>query len=181
MNYLLRSPINLGLRFFLFIFGTISVPKSSSMKILLLVLTVLFSQLTLAQTQEQLPWMTNLEAAQKQARKEKKPVLLYFTGSDWCAPCIQLKEDFFSTDEFKTLTKDYLLVMIDIPRRIDIVSPEQLAYNKDILKRYNPERSFPMLIAYNHKGRKIGEVSGYSSLRDTFYHFELLEKIAENY
>ena len=151
------------------------------MRTFLLVLTVLFSQLTLDQTEEQLPWMTNLEAAQKQARKEKKPVLLYFTGSDWCAPCIQLKEDFFSTDEFKAMTKDYLWVMIDIPRRIDIVSPEQRTDNKDILKRYNPERSFPLLVAYNHKGRKIGEVSGYSSLRDTSYHFELLEKIAENY
>ena len=134
-----------------------------------------------AQTELNIQWMTNLEEAQKLARKNKMPLLLYFTGSDWCAPCIQLKEDFFDTDEFRSKTLDYYLVKIDIPRRIDIVSPEQLKYNKQVLKKYNPDQSFPLLIAYNHKGKVIGEVSGYSSLRDTTYHYDLLDKIAAKY
>ena len=151
------------------------------MRTLLIFLSILFTQSGWSQTQEKTQWMTNLEEAQKMAKKDKMPVLLYFTGSDWCAPCIQLKEDFLETEEFRAKTQGYYLVKIDIPRQIDIVSPEQLAYNKEVLKKYNSDRSFPLLIAYNHKGKKIGEVSGYSSLRDTTYHYELLDKIAYKY
>ena len=30
------------------------------------------------------------------AKKQNKPMLVYFTGSDWCKPCVKLKKDFFN-------------------------------------------------------------------------------------
>ena len=35
-------------------------------------------------------WMTDFEAAQVKAKAENKPMLLDFTGSDWCGWCIKL-------------------------------------------------------------------------------------------
>lgn len=125
-----------------------------------------------------LNWLTNLEDARKIAKKESKSILVYFNGSDWCAPCKMLKKDFFDSEEFKVKAEDLVLVMIDYPRRIDIISEEQMKYNKSILEKYNTEKTFPKLVGLNHRGKKIDEISGYSQLRDTSYHFKFLEKIS---
>lgn len=140
-----------------------------------LLLIALFCTAGNLQAQSNLKWYTNLEKAQKVAKKQNKPVLVYFTGSDWCAPCKTLKTDFFETERFASLAADVILVEIDIPRRVDIVSAEQLAYNKTIVAKLNKDKSFPKLIAFNSKGRKIDEVSGYGSLRDPVHYFALLE------
>lgn len=141
-----------------------------------LLLIALFCTAGSLQAQSTLKWYTNLEKAQKVAKKERKPVLVYFTGSDWCAPCKKLKVDFFDTQRFADLAADVILVEIDIPRRIDIVSKKQLAYNKTVVDRFNKDKSFPKLIAFTSKGRKIDEVSGYGSLRDPVHYFALVEK-----
>ena len=39
-------------------------------------------------------WLTNYDTAISKAKKQKKNVLVYFTGSDWCPPCKMLKTDF---------------------------------------------------------------------------------------
>jgi len=35
-------------------------------------------------------WMTDIDSALAKAKKEKKNVLVEFTGSDWCPPCIMM-------------------------------------------------------------------------------------------
>jgi len=42
-------------------------------------------------------WLTDLDAAKKQAAAEKKDILIDFTGSDWCGWCIKLDKEVFST------------------------------------------------------------------------------------
>ena len=37
-------------------------------------------------------WLVDFEAAKQQAAKEGKSILMEFTGSDWCPPCIALKK-----------------------------------------------------------------------------------------
>ncbi len=49
---------------------------------------------------------------------------MYFSGSDWCAPCKKLDEDFFHSEKLKTYANNYNLVMVDIPKRVDIISLE---------------------------------------------------------
>ena len=51
-------------------------------------------------------WITDYEAAKKQAAKEGKDILMDFTGSDWCGWCIKLKDEVFSTPEFKSWAKN---------------------------------------------------------------------------
>ena len=123
----------------------------------------------------ELKWLTNLEKAQKQAKKKDKPILVYFTGSDWCSPCKLLKEDFFDTSSFEELSKKFVLVEIDSPFRVDIISEKQMVYNKKVIAKYNKEKTFPKIVTLNHKGKVLGKISGYSSLRDTSNHFGFIE------
>ena len=125
-------------------------------------------------------WITNLDEAKIIARREKKLILLYFTGSDWCTPCVALKKDFFDTDEFAKYEDKFVMVYIDRPRRLDIITVEQMAYNKKIIARYKTT-SFPRMMILDSGGNKKGELSGYSSFntyQDTSHHFNLVKKYA---
>lgn len=82
---------------------------------LFLLMIVSFSILPAA---EGVKWFTDLPAAVAEATKSKKPLLVDFTGSDWCGWCIKLKKEVFDTAEFKTWAADkVVLVEIDFPRK----------------------------------------------------------------
>ena len=67
--------------------------------------------------------------------------------------------------------------MVDLPFRDDIISQEQRQKNKVLIKKYNPEESFPLIVALNKKGKEFNRISAYSSLRDTTMHFQFLESM----
>ncbi len=123
-----------------------------------------------------LDWLTNLEKAQKISKRTHKPILLYITGSDWCPPCKMLKKDFFYTKEFEEKASKFVLVMIDKPRRIDIITEKQMIYNDKIIARYNKEKTFPKVMILNEKGKVLGEIDGYNYLHDTTRHFALVNQ-----
>lgn len=63
-------------------------------------------------------WETNLNTAADKAIKENKPLLLFFTGSDWCGWCIRLQKEVLKTPEFADWAqKNVVLVELDFPRR----------------------------------------------------------------
>lgn len=63
-------------------------------------------------------WETNLDKAADMAIKQKKPLLLFFTGSDWCGWCIRLQKEVLKTPEFaEWAQKNVVLVELDFPRR----------------------------------------------------------------
>jgi protein disulfide-isomerase len=85
------------------------------MKKLLLALFLVIGSLT-TQAQE-LTWHTDINKA-IEASKGKKPLLLFFTGSDWCGWCIRLQKEVLKTPEFATWAKEnVVLVELDFPRR----------------------------------------------------------------
>ena len=45
-------------------------------------------------------WQTDFEKAKTEAKSEHKLILLNFSGSDWCGPCIRLKKDIFDSETF---------------------------------------------------------------------------------
>jgi len=131
-----------------------------------------------------LTWHTNLDVAKSIAQKNNKPILIFFTGSDWCAPCIVLKKDFFETEEFAKRAENMVLVMIDYPRRRDILTVEQLAYNKTMVEKFNKSKTFPKVVMLNSKAKEIGMLSGYSSFstyHDTSHHFTFVDKHLSNF
>lgn len=128
-----------------------------------------------------LNWFTDFEAAKLEAKNQKKPLLLFFTGSDWCAPCKMLKEDFFNTKAFKAKSEHMILVLVDMPRRIDVITPEQKEKNKQLVAKYNQEGSYPNVVGLTQNLEVVGQLSGYTLLRETDNHFQFIDSLIANY
>lgn len=73
---------------------------------------------TIAVNAQELKWYTNVNDAMKVSQKTKKPLFLFFTGSDWCGWCMRLQKEVFKTPEFtKWAEKNVILVELDFPRK----------------------------------------------------------------
>jgi protein disulfide-isomerase len=104
-------------------------------------------------------WMTDFQAAQEKAVEEEKPMLLDFTGSDWCGWCIKLKKEVFSKEAFQTYAAENLiLVELDFPRNKP-QSDELKAQNQALAEKYGI-RGFPTIILLSPEGEVIGQ-TGY--------------------
>jgi thioredoxin-related protein len=106
-------------------------------------------------------WQTDLSTAKEIAKSKDLPIVLVFQGSDWCAPCIKLDREVWSTDEFKTYAKNhYVMLQADFPRRKNnALSPEQKNKNKALAEKYNKNGIFPFVVVMNGDGEVFGETS----------------------
>ena len=126
----------------------------------------------------ELDWVATYKEALKKSKKENKPVLMYFTGSDWCGPCKILDKDLFHTEKFKALAdKDLVLLEVDIPRRTDIISADKMNENLYLQRKYKV-RAFPTLMMVNHRGKKIAEKKGYVM---TEYYYPFFQSVIGKY
>lgn len=74
---------------------------------------------------QELVWHNNMDTAMEISKKSKKPLMLFFTGSDWCGWCIRLQKEVFKTAEFTTWAKDnVVLVELDFPRNTSKLTAE---------------------------------------------------------
>jgi len=81
---------------------------------------------------QELVWNNNLKNSIEISNKTKKPLLLFFTGSDWCGWCIRLQTEVFKTPEFKKWANDnVVLVELDFPRRT-VLAPEITEQNNQL-------------------------------------------------
>ncbi len=104
-------------------------------------------------------WLTDFMQAQKQAEATERPILVNFSGSDWCGWCIRLDTEVLEKAEFKEYAKDNLVLFVaDFPRQTKL--PEQTAtQNQTLLERYGVQ-GFPTLLLVDAKGDVIGR-TGY--------------------
>jgi len=80
-------------------------------------ITILLVIGSLAVQAQELKWETDINKAISVSNKTKKPMLLFFTGSDWCGWCIRLQKEVLKTPEFATWAKkNVVLVELDYPR-----------------------------------------------------------------
>ncbi len=106
-------------------------------------------------------WTSDFEAARKQAAAENKNLLLDFTGSDWCGPCISLKKTILSKDAFKQGVKDtYVLVELDYPRDKSLQTEETIQQNKALAQLYSI-KSFPTVLLTDAEGRPFALMTGF--------------------
>jgi len=151
------------------------------MKKITLVLVALFmtTLIASAQTTEKhgVSWFDNYAEAQKTAKKKGKPLLVFFTGSDWCGPCKLLVKDFFSTDKFRNIATDnFVMYEANFPRNRDLVTPEQIQANNALKSKFSVS-SFPTVLLLNAKGKETGRESGFNYIHDTTNHFNLLKNV----
>ena len=118
----------------------------------------------------------NLDAAVAQAAAEHKIVLLDFTGSDWCEPCMQLHKDVFSKPEFESYAQSNLVFLtVDFPAKYRL-SPEASATNDWLSEKFDIE-GFPTVIALDGKGNKIYQQTGLGTENDPKGWIAMLEKL----
>jgi len=104
-------------------------------------------------------WLTDWNDAMKTADALNRPVLVDFTGSDWCIWCQKLEEEVFSKDEFMEYAKNnFILLKVDFPQGIK-QSDELKAFNQQKLKEYKVE-GFPTIVIINEKSQEIAR-TGY--------------------
>lgn len=124
------------------------------------VLCIVFALVSIVAAKAQ-DWKTDFEAAKKTAQQENKPIVLVFQGSDWCAPCIKLDREIWSTSQFKEYSKGhYVMLQADFPRKEKNQLPEkQKKQNQVLAEKYNPNGYFPFVVVLNAKGEVLGQTS----------------------
>lgn len=115
-------------------------------------------------------WKTNFEEAKRQASKENKNILLVFSGSDWCAPCIKLDNVVWKSDVFKAeAEKFWVIYKADFPKKkANQLSVEQTEINKNLAEKYNRNGSFPLVILLDNNGKTIG-MTGFKNISAAEY------------
>ena len=96
-------------------------------------------------------WSTDLDKALEKAKAEKKSVLVEFTGSDWCPPCIAMRKNVFSKSDFvDAASKKFILVELDFPK----ADPAIKEKNQPFAEKYKIE-GFPTVILFNSEGKEF--------------------------
>jgi len=112
-------------------------------------------------------WHLNMQEARDIAKKEHRYILLNFSGSDWCGPCILLRKEIFDDPVFAGFADTSLvLVNADFPRmKKNRLSKEQQQLNDQLADQYNSQGKFPLTLLLNADGKVIREWEGNPSVR----------------
>lgn len=121
-----------------------------------------FFFITVAAVLLPLQWETDFTTAKQKASESHKNILLYFSGSDWCAPCIQTRKNYLDSETFSAMAETKLVLLnADFPRRkANQLSAEQQAKNDALAEKYNPDGEFPLTILLDENGKVIQKWSG---------------------
>ncbi len=107
-------------------------------------------------------WYKNYETALDQARATGRPLLIRFSGSDWCRSCIKLDKEVFSSSDFEGYAAAHLVLLeLDFPRMSkNRLSKAQKKHNENLAAKYNPEGAFPLIVLLDSTERIIAR-TGY--------------------
>lgn len=115
-------------------------------------------------------WLVNFDEAKANAKEKNHKVILVFSGSDWCAPCMKLEREIWDSDVFKSYAKtNYVLLKADFPRRKkNSLSKSQQDHNNKLAEQYNKNGYFPLVVVLNANGKVLGE-AGYKKMKPQDY------------
>jgi thioredoxin-related protein len=109
-------------------------------------------------------WQTDFEEAKKIAQQSELPIILVFQGSDWCAPCIKLEKEIWSTEEFQNYAQSHFVMLkADFPRKkANKLNADQQDKNAKLAEKYNQKGYFPLVVVLDKQGKVLGE-TGYEN------------------
>ncbi|WP_223826591.1 thioredoxin family protein [Flagellimonas sp. S3867] len=107
----------------------------------------------------QAQWQESFEDALELAEEANKPIVLVFSGSDWCAPCIRFKRNILDSEDFKDYSEShYVLYNADFPRKKKNKLPlEKLNSNKSLAAQFNPHGYFPLIVVLDKEKSLLGK------------------------
>ncbi len=110
-------------------------------------------------------WGGDFAKAQAEAKENRKLILLNFSGSDWCGPCIKLKKDIFESEIFSSFAdKNLVLLRADFPRlKKNQLDKIQIGRNEAMAEKYNQEGKFPFTVLIDTNGKVLKSWDGYPS------------------
>ena len=126
-----------------------------NMKILAILLTLFISSDVI--------WLGDFDAAKMEASKSHKLILVSFSGSDWCGPCIRERKQILESAVFTNFAAAHLiLVRADFPRqKKNQLSKDQVKLNEALADKYNPEGKFPYTLLINENGKVLKDWDGF--------------------
>lgn len=100
-------------------------------------------------------WETDFEKAKEEATDEHKHILLNFSGSDWCGPCIRMHKEIFESAPFTEYSSEHLVLLnADFPRlKKHSLSSDQQKKNDQLADTYNKEGKFPLTLLLTADGK----------------------------
>jgi len=99
-------------------------------------------------------WITDYNQALQHARKLERPVLVNFTGSDWCIWCKRLSGEVFEKEAFLKFAGDnFVLLKVDFPQKTKLPQEVQKA-NQALAEKYGIQ-GFPTIVLIDDKGEEI--------------------------
>ena len=121
-----------------------------------------------AHSQGSVPWMTNYDSAAKKAAAENKPMMLFFTGSDWCGWCKKMDSEILETAGFaQTAGSKFVFVKLDFPMRSGSVSADEAQQNATLKEKFGVT-GFPTVVLLSSDGTFIAQ-TGYRSISGAEY------------
>jgi thioredoxin-related protein len=108
-------------------------------------------------------WEPDFDRAKKTATEKNELILLNFSGSDWCLPCMRLKKEIFDDGDFEKMADSTLvLVNADFPRnKKNQLTKPVLKQNEALADRYNPAGKFPLTLLLDANGNIIKSWDGF--------------------
>ena len=92
------------------------------------------------------------------AKQTGKKIMLVFSGSDWCIPCIQFDKKILADSSFLRFASDNLVVLeADFPQRKKIAAPLRIQYDS-LAAVYNPDGAFPHVVLLSPEKKLMAHV-----------------------
>lgn len=123
-------------------------------------------------------WESSYSSAQEISKAGGKPLLLVFSGSDWCIPCMKLERNIWESEAFKSYAKENLILYrADFPqKKKNKLTDELTNSNQELAEKYNTNGYFPLVVLLDFKGKILGQL-GYEKIGPERY----IEKIKALY
>ena len=108
-------------------------------------------------------WLGNYNDAVKEASASHKLIVVNFSGSDWCGPCIRLRKEILESTAFEDYAKEnLLLVRADFPRqKKNQLDKAQVKRNEALAEQFNPDGKFPFTLLVDEHGKVLKRWDGY--------------------
>jgi len=117
-------------------------------------------QTVVTKKKESVKWEMSFDKAVEKSKKENKPILIFFTGSDWCPPCKQIDRELFHTQKFEDFSeRNLVLYKADFPRNRYLVSSDVKKVNSKLQYEYRIS-AFPTVVVINAAGEVLGKKKG---------------------
>lgn len=106
------------------------------------------------------PTFTDYQSGLEAARKNHVPLLILFTGSDWCQYCQMLEREVLSTSSFtKFSSSHFVFVTIDDLRNSPVLDDDKRRIS-GLEQKFNIS-GFPTMVVVNENEKELDRLEGY--------------------